>query len=52
MSDEAIDSRQSEGAPLAYEPPRVTPLGNVRDLLAGGEGTVDDGDPDAPKRPV
>jgi hypothetical protein len=25
-----------------YEPPRLTPIGNMRDLLAGAEGTTDD----------
>jgi hypothetical protein len=29
--------------PASYEPPRVTFLGNARDLLGGGFGTQDDG---------
>ena len=44
MSDENIDSRQSAERSVAYEPPKVTPLGNVRDLLAGAIGTGTDAD--------
>jgi hypothetical protein len=29
----------SEVVPATYEPPRLTPLGNARDLLAGTSGT-------------
>ena len=46
MSDEPVDSRRSVERPDAYEPPKVTPLGNVRELLAGGSGTQDDIPPD------
>lgn len=47
MSDESIESRQVAERGVAYEPPKVTPLGNVRDLLAGAIGTgVDADDPD------
>jgi hypothetical protein len=28
-----------------YEPPHLTYVGNARDLLAGGSGTVTDGNP-------
>lgn len=28
-----------------YEPPKVTLVGNARDLLAGAAGTVPDGEP-------
>ncbi len=48
MSEEPVDLQQSvvEGA-VTYEPPKVTPLGNVRDLLAGASGTqIDGADPD------
>jgi len=53
MSDETIDSRLPTERPVAYEPPKVTPLGNVRDLLAGAIGTdvdADMSDPDFPNR--
>jgi hypothetical protein len=33
-----------------YEPPRLTHVGNARDLLAGATGTVPDASP-APLRP-
>lgn len=51
MSDE-LDSRQPVES-VGYEPPKVTPLGNVRELLAGNSGTQTDGsppDPDFPSR--
>jgi hypothetical protein len=51
MSEERIDSAQLEGDTGGYEPPRVRPLGNVRELLAGGNGTQPDGDPDNPRPP-
>jgi hypothetical protein len=53
MSDENIELRQLPERSGAYEPPKVTPLGNVRDLLAGAIGTgvdADTGDPDLPNR--
>lgn len=35
--------RSSSGA-TAYEPPAITPFGNVRDILEGAnEGSIDDG---------
>ena len=47
MSEEPVDLQQPvvEGS-VTYEPPKVTPLGNVRDLLAGASGTQLDADPD------
>jgi len=44
MSEEPVDLQQPvvEGS-VTYEPPKVTPLGNVRDLLAGASGTQIDG---------
>jgi len=47
MCEEPVDLEQQvvEGS-VSYEPPKVTPLGNVRDLLAGSFGTQDDGSPD------
>jgi len=47
MSEEPVDLQQPvvEGL-VRYEPPKVTPLGNVRDLLAGSSGTQLDADPD------
>jgi len=53
MSDEPVDSRQPVECSVGYEPPKVTPLGNVRELLAGNSGTQVDGsppDPDFPSR--
>jgi hypothetical protein len=54
MSDELTNSR-SRGDVIPYEPPTLTPLGNVRDLLAGNFGTQPDGDPpdeDQPTQPT
>jgi hypothetical protein len=54
MSDKPIDLGEVEvaQAPIPYEPPTVSPLGNVRDLLAGNNGTQPDGtDPDFPTQP-
>lgn len=34
-----------------YEPPALTPLGNVRDLLAGGGGIYNDTDTGLPDLP-
>jgi hypothetical protein len=34
-------------SPMTYDPPRLTRVGNVRDLLAGDGGTVQDMDPTA-----
>jgi hypothetical protein len=45
MPDKPIDSRQPLEAAIPYEPPTVSPLGNVRDLLAGNSGTQPDGSP-------
>jgi hypothetical protein len=53
MSDESLESRRDAERAVAYEPPKVTPLGNVRDLLAGAIGTgvdADMTDPDLPNR--
>jgi hypothetical protein len=53
MSDEHVELRQPRECVVAYEPPKVTPLGNVRDLLAGTTGTgvdADMSDPDFPNR--
>lgn len=35
----------SEDAREAYEPPRLTTVGNARDLLAGASGTIADAGP-------
>ena len=54
MSNQPVKMRQSVEPPVPYVPPKVTPLGNVRDLLAGSSGTQVDGsppDPDFPDRP-
>lgn len=51
MSDETIDSRSPTQRPVTYEPPKVTPLGNVRDLLAGSIGTGADAGPPDPENP-
>jgi hypothetical protein len=54
MSDKPIDLREVVEAPIPYEAPTVSPLGNVRDLLAGNNGTQPDGsppDPDFPTQP-
>ena len=45
MSDELKNSRPG-GEVIPYEPPTLTPLGNVRDLLAGNFGTQPDADPE------
>lgn len=50
MSNDPVGSRHLERS-AGYEPPKVTPLGNVRDLLAGSSGTQDDQDPDQETRP-
>lgn len=36
---------QSGPAPASYQPPSLTKVGNVRELLAGNGGTVTDADP-------
>jgi hypothetical protein len=43
------DANAAEGQTAAngYQPPHLTRIGNVRDLLAGQGGTVPDGDPTA-----
>jgi hypothetical protein len=43
------DANAAEGQTQAtgYQPPHLTRIGNVRDLLAGGGGTVPDADPTA-----
>jgi hypothetical protein len=43
-----IDSKSDPGAPVTaerqpYVAPQMIVIGNARDLLAGGEGTIDDG---------
>jgi hypothetical protein len=35
---EAVDGRQDD----EYQPPRLTPIGNARELLAGASGSVAD----------
>ena len=42
--NESTDSPADEAAatPRGYEPPKLTHIGNARDLLAGGSGTVQD----------
>jgi len=53
MSEKPIDPRQPLEPAIPYQPPTVTPLGNVRDLLAGNSGTQPDGgDPDFPTQPA
>jgi hypothetical protein len=42
-----IDGRSGSALPEGYEPPRLTRVGNVRDLLAGNGGTSADSDPTA-----
>jgi len=44
MRDEANPREVTEGGELRppYDPPEVILLGNARDLLAGGSGTLDD----------
>jgi len=54
MSDKPLDSPQLHEVAIPYEPPTVVPLGNVRDLLAGNNGTQPDGSPpdmDFPTQP-
>jgi len=36
MGEQSDEQTKSEGSPVAsYEPPRLTPIGNLHDLLAG-----------------
>ena len=52
MSDESVESLQPAEKAGEYQPPKVTPVGNVRDILAGGFGTQPDGDdPDQTRTP-
>lgn len=47
------DGGEEDGSKVPYEAPILKPIGNVRDLLAGGEGSFDDasaGDPEQPRR--
>jgi hypothetical protein len=46
-----MSAERTERDVIPYEPPKVTALGNVRDLLAGAEGTVTDADPSDPDFP-
>jgi hypothetical protein len=39
MSDKRLDEGQVQRGEQ-YEPPRLTPLGNARELLAGAQGSV------------
>ena len=44
----AQDQEESSGeGPVGYVPPRLTRVGNVRELLAGVSGSVPDMDPSA-----
>jgi hypothetical protein len=52
MSDESERSPEPIEATIPYEPPRITPLGNVRDLLAGNFGSQPDGSPVDPDNPT
>jgi hypothetical protein len=52
MSEEPVESRKPAEWSGGYEPPKVTTLGNVRDLLAGGFGTKPDGSPPDPDNPT
>jgi hypothetical protein len=54
MSDESKASGQLGVVAVPYEAPKLTVLGNARELLAGSSGTQPDGnpvDPDLPTRP-
>jgi hypothetical protein len=42
MSDRRKDISLSDDMAEGYETPRLTPLGNARELLAGAEGSVVD----------
>jgi hypothetical protein len=45
MSSDSTEGKVAspeQPAQLGYEPPRLIPLGNARDLLAGGQGSVVD----------
>jgi hypothetical protein len=44
MPDEARTEEET-GVSERYEPPRLTRIGNVRDMLAGDHGSLADGDP-------
>jgi hypothetical protein len=41
-SSKTAGREDGESDGRGYEPPRLIPIGNVRDLLAGAEGTTDD----------
>jgi hypothetical protein len=42
---EAVSAVPAEGSSVAYEPPRLTPIGNLHDLLAGiGSNPCDAGE--------
>ena len=47
MNQQAAGDSAQAVAPGAYVPPRLTKVGNVRELLAGDGGTVTDIDPTA-----
>lgn len=48
MSDTVTsrDGDEEDGAKFLYEAPILKPIGNVRDLLAGGQGSGVDAPPD------
>jgi len=50
MSDTNNETPRPDAADdvAPYEPPMLTPIGNARDLLAGGLGTTPDGSPFPP----
>lgn len=41
--DKLMADSVEEGRAATYEPPRLTPIGNLRDLLAGGGSLPCDG---------
>jgi hypothetical protein len=41
---EALVSQGPQGSEVEYEPPRLTAIGNLHDLLAGHNGSTCDGD--------
>ena len=44
---EEKSASEDRSTPMAYLPPRLTRVGNVRELLAGDGGSVTDADPSA-----